>query len=250
VRTRVGAPALAYGRRKGEAVVTLAMYRRVFARALALTLANWPVLGTFFVYTVILALAAVFAAPFGILGGFILGLVSAACTSSFLYLVEMMVRTGKVSLDDFRRSFTAYLGEVLGVLFIFWVVQAVVAPALLSLPNGLPLLLGVQLIAFVFFNAVPEMIYLGHYSPLELLRESYRFIGENWIEWFPATIVGGLLIIAAGAIPAPGLLAWLRTALIALLVYFVMVVRGLLFLELWGSSRRSRAFRYRIDGSA
>ena len=47
--------------------------------------------------------------------------------------------------------------------------------------------------------------------------------------------------------PLGGLFGWLQTALVALLVYFAMVVRGLLFLELHGTSRRGRAFRQRME---
>ena len=230
-------------------MVTLALYRKVFGRALALTLANWPVLATLFVYALIMAVGVVVAAPFGILGGFALGLVWAACLGSFLYVVEMRVRTSRVTLEDFRRSFRAYLGDVLGVLFIFWVVSMVVGPALVAMPNGITLLFALELVAFVFFNAVPELIYLGHHSSLDLLRESYVFIGENWIEWFPATIAAAALVWIASALRAPGPSVWLKNGLVALLVYFAMVVRGLLFVELCGSSRRSRAFRYRMERS-
>jgi hypothetical protein len=38
----------------------------------------------------------------------------------------------------------------------------------------------------------------------------------------------------------------LKWALVALFVYFMMVLRGLLFEELSGSTRRGRAFRYRF----
>jgi hypothetical protein len=37
----------------------------------------------------------------------------------------------------------------------------------------------------------------------------------------------------------------LQIAVLALFGYFAMVLRGLLFIELAGSSRRGRAFRYR-----
>ena len=37
-------------------------------------------------------------------------------------------------------------------------------------------------------------------------------------------------------------------AVIALFVYFAMVVRGLLYIELAGTSRRGRAFRHRAGG--
>jgi hypothetical protein len=221
------------------------MYRRAFARAWTLTLANWPVLVTLFVYSVIVTSAVVVGAFLGFVGGLLVGIVWASCAGSFLYLVEMMVRTSRVSLADFRRSFGAYLWDVMGVLFLLWLFLMVAAPALASLPRGPALLLSAYLVMLVFFNAVPELIYLGHHSSLQLLRESYVFIGENWIEWFPASL-GMTAVLYWISVPAlPGFLGWVQTALVALLVYFVMVVRGLLFLELHDSSRRARIFRHR-----
>lgn len=227
---------------------TLAMYGRAFRRAGVLTLRNWPVAGTTFAYSLALTGAAILAAGLGLVGGFLMSLVWAACVSSFLFLVEMMLRTGSVSWADFRRSFGVYLWDVVGVTFIVWVVFAVATPALRTLPQGPGLILGMNLVIAVLFNAVPELIYLGHHSSLELLTESYRFIADNWIEWFPATIVMAAPLVLFAELPLPGGLAPVRTALFALWVYFMMVARGLLFLELHGSTRRARAFRHRAGG--
>jgi len=228
--------------------VTLALYRKAFGRAAELTVANWPVLATVFVYASAMSVSAVLGSMLGILGGFLVSFVWAACAGSFLYLVEMMVRTARVSLADFQRSFGVYLWDVVGVTFLLWVFFAVVTPALATLPRGRALMLCLELAIFVFFNAVPELIYLGRCSSLELLSESYAFISENWIEWFPATLAMGVLVYAVGMLPLAGALAWLRTAVVALLIYFAMVVRGLLFVELHGTSRRGRAFRHRMGG--
>ena len=226
--------------------VTLALYRRTFARAVGLTLRNWPVLGTVFVYAFVMGLAATIAPQLGIIGGFLLSFVWAACVGSFLYLVEMIVRTSRVTLEDFRRSAGAYLWDVVGVTFVVFVAFRLLVLVLASSPQGPALLYGLYLVALVLFNAVPELIYLGRCSSLELLRESYVFIADNWIEWFPATIALIVLVLAAAALPIPIVFVWLHRALIALLVAFAMVVRGLLFLELEGSTRRSRAFRHRM----
>ena len=227
---------------------TLALYRRTFVRGAELTLRNWPVLGSVFVYAVVMTMAAAFVPLLGILGGFLLSVVWAACVGSFLYLVEMMVRTSRVTLEDFRRSAGAYLWDVVGVTFILWLVFRLLAPALATIPQGPALLIGLNLVIAVFFNAVPELIYLGRYSSLQLLGESYSFIGENWIEWFPATLALGLAVLLVAAVPVGGVLVWVKLALVALLIAYAMVVRGLLFLELHGSSRRSRAFRARMGG--
>jgi hypothetical protein len=227
---------------------TLAIYGRAFRRASALTLRNWPVAGTTFAYSLALAAAAVVGSGLGLVGGFLMSFVWAGCVSSLLSLVEMMLRTGSVSWPDFRRSFGVYLWDVVGVTFILWVVFAVATPALRTLPQGPGLILGMNLVIAVLFNAVPELIYLGHHSSLELLTESYRFIADNWIEWFPATIAMAAPIVLLAEVPMPAELAVLRTAILALWVYFMMVARGLLFLELHGSTRRARAFRHRAGG--
>src|SRR5262245_44834290 len=231
---------------------TLAMYGRAFRRAAALTLRNWPVAGTTFAYSMALAAAAIVASGLGIVGGFVGGflvsLVWAACVSSFLHLVEMMLRTGSVSWEDFRRSFGVYLWDVVGVTFVLWVVFAVATPALRTIPQGPGIIRGMNLVIVVLFNAVPELIYLGHHSSLELLGESYRFIADNWIEWFPVTIVMAAPLVLLMEPSLPGVLAIARNALVALWVYFMMVARGLLFLELHGSTRRARAFRHRAGG--
>jgi len=227
---------------------TLAMYRRAFVRAGTLTLRNWPVAGTTFAYSLALAAAVVVGSSLGLVGGFLVSLVWAACISSFLSMVEMMLRTGSVSWRDFRGSFGVYLWDVVGVTFILWVVFAIATPALRTIPQGPGIILGMNLVIAVLFNAVPELIYLGHNSSLELLSESYRFIADNWIEWFPAMIVLALPIVLLSQVPLPGALALVRTAILALWVYFMMVARGLLFLELHGSTRRARDFRRRAGG--
>jgi hypothetical protein len=227
---------------------TFGLYRRTLARAAALTLRNWTVLGSLFVYSAVMSMAMALAPALGLLGGFLVSLVWAACVGSFLYLVEMMVRTSRVTLDDFRRSAGAYLWDVVGVTFVVWLAFRLVTPALATIPQGPMLLVGLNLVILVFFNAVPELIYLGRCSSLELLGQSYTFIGENWIEWFPLTVTLGALVLGVAALPVAPMLGWLKLALVALLVSYTMVVRGLLFLELHGSSRRSRAFRQRMGG--
>jgi hypothetical protein len=93
---------------------------------------------------------------------------------------------------------------------------------------------------------VPELIYLAHLPSLGLLGESYRFIADNWIEWFPPNFVLIALLAGLGSFPVAsevGLV--LKIAVLALFIYFAMVMRGLLFIEIYGTTRRGRAFRYR-----
>ena len=233
-------------------VVTLQIYRHVFARAAALAAKNWPVLGSLAVYYVIRTSAAVLCMPLGIAGGFIVTLVQAACVGSFLYLVEQLVRTSRVTLNDFRHSFSRYLWDVVGVMFLFWIFT-LVSPAIRQLPQGDVILLFLLVVILILFNAVPELIYMGHYAPTALLSESYQFIIENWIEWFPATLVAVCVMYGISAVPLRGAGVYAQEAATGLVLYFTMVMRGLLFIELHGSTHRGRAFKYRMgqwDGPA
>jgi hypothetical protein len=228
-------------------LITLKIYRKVFTRAGGLAAKNWPVLGSVFAYSAIMSVTTVVAVLLGMLGGFVLSLVWAACVGSFLYLVEMIVRTSKVTLEDFRRSFGTYLWDVVGITFVFWIFFTLATPAIAQLPQGFLILLFVEIAGFVVFNAVPELIYLGHYSSLALLSESYAFIAANWIEWFPANLVAAGILYAVASVPLDGFAVYVRTGVLGLLVYFTMVMRGLLFVELHGSTQRSRAFKYRME---
>ena len=47
---------------------------------------------------------------------------------------------------------------------------------------------------FILLNPVPELIYQGRASGLELISASYNFIVENWIEW----LMPNIILFAAG----------------------------------------------------
>ncbi len=223
---------------------TVALYARVFRRGGVLALRNWPVGLVVILYGVLLSAATLVAAPFGIVGGFLLYLVTVACFSSWLSLVEQVIRLGRVRLSDLPAGFGAYFGDLLTVGFLFWGLQLIASFVLAPFP----LLQIVFLLAvFVFLNAVPELVYLGRHAAAEVLLESYRFIGENWIEWFPANLALAACVIGVLALPG-GPLGIVAEAALGLVLYFGMIVRGLLFLELASSGRRAREFRRRAAG--
>jgi hypothetical protein len=223
---------------------TAALYARAFRRGAALALRNWPVGLVVAGYGALLGAVGLVAAPLGILGGFLVYLAVVACASSWLSLVEQVIRSGRVRFQDLPAGFGAYLNDLLTVAFILWGIR-LVASIVLAPSSFLQIVFGLAVL--VFFNAVPELIYLGRHSAAELLVESYRFIGENWIEWFPANAALAVPVVAALSLPA-GPAGLLRVAATGLTLYFVMIVRGLLFRELASSSRRGREFRRRAAG--
>jgi hypothetical protein len=223
---------------------TWTLYRETFTRGARLALANWPVGLMVMVYAVLVGVAGMVALAFGLAGGLALQIVIAACMSSGLSLVEQAVRVGRVRMGDVASGFGAYLGDLITVLFLLWLVRWVADIVLAPAPF---LHLALHLALLVFFNAVPELIYLGRHSGTELFAESYRFIGENWIEWFPANLALGACLVGVLALPT-GPFFIVTQALAGVVLYFAMIVRGLLFLELSSSSRRGREFRRRAAG--
>ena len=240
---------------------TLAMYGRALGQGAQLLARNLmlvlPALACLIGPLVAGLVLAPFVRAFGPLGQVVAGvlgvLLESACWSALLACTGEVIRSRRLVLHDVRAGFVAYLGDVVNVRFVIWIITFVGA----WLPGPVGVMIG--LATLTFFNAVPELIYLGRYGTADLLAASYRFIGERWIEWFPMNalllglfIAGATLLVAPtiglGGSQASGLSLLLGVMVMALLLAFSMLVRGLLFLELTQSSRRARAFRQAAGG--
>lgn len=223
---------------------TAELYGRVFRRGAILALRNWPVALVLLGFSMLLELIDAVTAPLGLAGGFLRYLAFVAFVSSWLFLVAEVIRSGRIRPRDWIAGLSAYFGDLLTVLFLFWILLFV-AWLLLSVSPLLGIVLGLAMLTFG--NAVPELVYLGRHPPASILMESYRFIGENWIEWFPAVLILAAFLVGvrevALMVAPPAFAALVAQLVISLVLYFAMIVRGLLFQELSTSNRRARAFR-------
>jgi hypothetical protein len=231
--------------------VTLWMYGVALRHSLEAVAKNWIVSFAPLAYGFILSATVSIVAPLGLIGGLILGLVSQACVSSGLYLIENIVRMGKTNFDDFVKGFTVYLWELVRIAFILWIPLRVISMALGGVPNGGLIFLFIQIALYVLLNPVPEFIYQTRASGIELLGASYNFIVENWIEWFVPNIALTLLayfllnMLSILAFSLPGFAQFFLVSFgLGLCLTYIMVFRGFLFAELHGTTRRSRAYRY------
>jgi hypothetical protein len=232
------------------------IYKTCLIRTVELVRDNLGIIFAPLAYGMLLSAAAMLFAPLGIIGGLIMGIVLAACASSGLYLIENVVRMNKATLQDFTRGFSVYLWDILTIAFIFWIPMRLLAQAAFTTPNGPLLYFGVQILLYVIFNPLPELIYQARVSGLALLSGSYQFIVENWVEWlFPNLLIGvaGYLLrsfVYQLVVPMPFFLQYfLVEAAFGLFLTFLMIFRGLLFAELHGTTRRSRVYRYKARSS-
>lgn len=231
--------------------VTFWMYALALRRSWESVCKNWIVSFAPLAYALILWLTVATVARLGFIGGIVLMLVSQACVSSGLYLIENIVRMGKTNFDDFVKGFSVYLWELVRISFILWIPLRLAKIALAELPNGGLMLALIEIALYVLLNPVPEFIYQTRSSGLELLGASYNFIVENWIEWFipniALTILGYLLLSALSLLTLglPGFGQFFVVSFgLGLCLSYIMVFRGFLFAELNGTTRRSRAYRY------
>ena len=235
---------MALGLPRGWLRDTAALYARVFRRGAELALRNWWVGLVVIVYDVLLGIVAGVTAPLGMVGGLLTYLALVACFSSGLALVAQAIQAGRIRIADVPTSFATYFGDLLNVGFFFWGLQLIWIYVLTPFPF---VQIVFALAVFVFLNAVPELVYVGRHSAAEVLVESYQFIGENWIEWFPANLV--LLGCVYGVLKLPeGPLGLVGAVAFGVVLYFAAIVRGLLFQELSTTSRRGREFWRRAAG--
>ena len=232
------------------------IYKTCLIRTVELVRENLGIIFAPIAYGFVLSAAALLVAPLGFIGGMILGVVLAACASSGLYLIENVVRMSKATFQDFTRGFTVYIWDVLTLAFIFWIPMRLLAQFAFTTPNGPLFYFAVQILLYVIFNAVPELIYQGRVSGLALLSASYQFIVENWIEWLLLNILVGIAgyllrsLVYQLVTPLPFFLQYfLVEAAFGLFLTFLMIFRGLLFGELNGTTRRSRVYRYKARSS-
>jgi hypothetical protein len=251
------------------------LYQRVLTQTARRALSSWPAALSLIVYALILIAATFVLGQLGIIGGFLLGFVLAACWSSYLELISQAV-TGirfRLTWDDFRQTFMVRFWDVVSVLFAFWIISLVTRP-LLGGDHGVALSAMLGFAMAFFFNVVPELLYQGSSRSFQLLLDSARFVMEHPLSWFlPNLLFAALALLAGGGLsiqhPAKLLIlfgdtfsspigvlslfaqwpawAW-PIALLAL--HFVMVFRGLLFKELssGGGNTRMQAFRRRMGG--
>jgi hypothetical protein len=253
----------------------LSLYRRVTVLAARRAAAAWPVALSLVAYAIIIYVGVLLTAPLGIVGGFLVGFAIAACWSSYLELISQAVAGSKIRVrwDDFKRSFGVRLWDVVSVMFAFWIIGLVTGP-LEKGQNGeaIAAILGFAM-AF-FFNAVPELLYLGHSRSFALLMDSAKFVMAHPVVWLLPN-----LVFAAIALGASGNLAIHHPAEILILfgttfsspagpllilarlppwswpivlagLHFVMVFRGVLYTELTsgGGNARLRAFQAKLRG--
>jgi hypothetical protein len=219
-------------------------------------------------------------APLGMLGGFILGAVNALIIGSTLYLTEQAVLGARrLTWKDIPASFGQYFWDVISVGFMVWFPLMFLEMGLQTNPYQSLITTAIFFFIFIILNPVPEVIYQKRTgSAVEVVKDSYDFVVENWIEWFlPLAVAlapfgltvffqissqagrrGGLDFWYLLTLPFSIISQWLSILgitssanflivliLTPVLTTFILLFRGHLFSNLTKSSHRMRIFQTR-----
>lgn len=269
-------------------IATLELYRKALRKTWQSLLRGWITIVAVIGFVFLLMVAQEIAIPLGIAGGFLLGAVNALLVGATLSLIEQSVTYARtLSIKDVFDSFGHYFWDVIGVGFVLWIPLMVLDMGTQANPNGIFLSYAAMLLIFILLNPAPEVIYqVRHDSPLEVIRKSYEFVLENWIEWFlPIAVLLLPLVAAPGGLSSffllsrrmgrgagldfsqtlmlpftilrswfdyigiPPRFSWYGVLILTpALAVAILLFRGHLFASLFGSSRRQRQFSAHFRG--
>ncbi len=165
---------------------TLLLYRSAFHKTGQSLVRGWMTIVAVVGFGFLLMLATQIASPLGMVGGFLLGAVNALLVGATLSLVEQSISHARaLTIKDLVASVGHYFWDVIGIGFILWLPLMALDLSMQANPYGQLISYGALLLLFLLLNPAPEIIYqVRHDSPLEVLKTSYEFVLENWIEWF------------------------------------------------------------------
>ncbi|MCB0319167.1 MAG: hypothetical protein KDD56_10470, partial [Bdellovibrionales bacterium] len=203
----------------------------------------------------------------GFVGGFIISLVHLALlTLIYTWLSEVRQDQKRLKFNDLMSFEGQTFFNILGVAFIIFL--GLLAVQLFTSVNNQWLFPIVQLIIFLVFNPVTEVIYIHNFDGAHALSHAAGFIKENWVEWFFPLIIlmvpviylnagSAVFILADTELLLPGIaivrvwsifgqVAGPLLSLIGILIaVWFMIFRGSLFGRLDGSTRRQRIYRWK-----
>ena len=264
---------------------TVHLYRDAIRATGRSIMRGWVIILAVIVFTLIMWFAGTVARPLGMVGGFIMGAVNALLIGATLSLIAQAIQGLRgITVRDVLDSMGHYFWDVISVGFVLWVPTMLLDTSLQANPNSHFLVTACLLLIFILLNPAPEVIYLTrHDSPLDVLKRSYDFVLENWIEWFlPMALIlaplglslffqlssrlgrgAGLDFIQLLLVPFTVLTTWLTdlgiseelTGSMALvltppLTVGMLLFRGHLFVALSATSRRQRLYQSQFHDSA
>lgn len=257
---------------------TIQMYKGCAVSATKSLYRNLPLLAASVAVYAVFMIAVSFLGGMGMAGGLILGLLNVALLTFYYSWIGECVRKNRIFLKEYLNFDYMLFSAVINAAFILFIASFLLQMLTAGMNAGV-ILLCVSLGLFIFFNALPETLYIHGYNGAAAFSEAFRFVRDNWIEWFLPLLVFFLPVLIASPISMllmfstgdpllpvlkfiqlfslsasslggaffPDGFQLLLTLLSLVAGTWFMIFRGFLYLALESGSRRQRAFRARQE---
>ncbi|OPL09271.1 MAG: hypothetical protein AVO33_07345 [delta proteobacterium ML8_F1] len=172
----------------------------------------------------------------GMLNSLLTGLLMAGILSSYFYLLHQGIYYKRLKWRDVTHGIKVYALEIWIALLVLNLVNYAIN---LVGFNQIPLPI-VNLMIFILFNPLPEVIYLSEYAYNDLFFYNFAFIRRNWLPWF--LLNGVLWLLLAPLLLLGSFIPAIFNILMVVYLSFAMLFRGFLFKSLHSSNYRKRRF--------
>ncbi len=247
---------------------SLMMYVRCSKEATQGLIKNWPLLIGSAVLVIVHQIAMGLLGQFGIVGGFILGIMQICFMTLYLGWMRDTLERDTLRLKSLFVFDAGLFFNVISVAFIISIFGWILQQLTLGMNAGV-FLAAVNLVLVILLNSIPEVIYIHRMESLNALQHAFQFTKDNWIEWFLPFLICLLPILTVSAWAIPIIISMLNPlfppfAVVLVFLYaspayfyflipvivicanWYMLFRGHLFKELETGSRRRRIYNMRM----
>lgn len=226
------------------------IYKKCLLESFFVVLRSWRLILVQLPALLIFGLIGSIVGMFGMVGGLIMGMLSALAVAYYLVLVRTAVREEKFSLEIIREEGFQLFYPALSLFFSLFLVQLG-----MSLIPVTFFKMAVGILITVLLNPIVEFLYLDESGVPELIQDSLEFVGKHFLVWFlpmficispfaiknplllpilfsndPLNMVRSFISMMGGILSMPALF----TAIVPVLYisFYIMVFRGKLLLAL------------------
>lgn len=235
-----------------------------------------PLVGIFYL-AVIFIVEIILSSTLGMIGSLLGSIIDVLLMANFLAFILSLIRYKKFTFRDVWESSLSIISPLLGTFFVFFILQIVLS-AVISGPNKLFVSGMFNLVLFVLFNPLPEIVSRREVGGIGALHEALEFMKENGPEWLGSLLLvfGPFLLlfspkwmlwVVSSVDPLSGVFVFFKFGMLTLLpnafsfhfssvffvilgfyyMFFVFLFRMVLFEKLSTSSRRKRIYNLGVS---
>lgn len=147
-------------------------------------------------YAVVLLLSSMITSQLPLFGGLIDIAITAACISSYLYIVDRAALGYRVDQQDLKNGVGVYLRTVMGILILYNFSTIIISYLAMAVNLFFYLLFALKYIVMIVFNPLPEVVAVRHYFVIDSLKYTLHYAKRHLVKWFlPNLVVMAILYI-------------------------------------------------------